>query len=169
MSRYCLLTRGGEPMVWDLDQRRAITNFSRRGWNRTTVGRECWVCAERSLFGRSLRVRRQGDRRRPERSGPSRSTGGNRYRRTSVPVRNAKRRSRDTRRSELMLDARQIKNQDELMLLSRRRNGRRCLQDIFEALKPGIRENEIVALANSDSMRWVPTRSSHQRRLGRAV
>jgi len=50
---------------------------------------------------------------------------------------------------QLMLDARQIKNQDELMLLSQAAamvDG--VYQDIFEALKPGIRENEIVALAN---------------------
>jgi Xaa-Pro dipeptidase len=48
-----------------------------------------------------------------------------------------------------MLDARQIKNQDELMLLSQAAamvDG--VYQDIFEALKPGVRENEIVALAN---------------------
>jgi Xaa-Pro dipeptidase len=42
-----------------------------------------------------------------------------------------------------------IKNQDELMLLSQAAamvDG--VYQDIFEALKPGVRENEIVALAN---------------------
>ena len=50
---------------------------------------------------------------------------------------------------QLMLDARQIKNPDELMLLSQAAamvDG--VYQDIFEALKPGVRENEIVALAN---------------------
>jgi len=50
---------------------------------------------------------------------------------------------------QLMLDARQIKNPDELMLLSQAAamvDG--VYQDIFEVLKPGIRENEIVALAN---------------------
>jgi Xaa-Pro aminopeptidase len=50
---------------------------------------------------------------------------------------------------QLMLDARQIKSLDELMLLSQAAamvDG--VYQDIFEALKPGIRENEIVALAN---------------------
>ncbi|MQA78866.1 MAG: M24 family metallopeptidase [Streptosporangiales bacterium] len=50
---------------------------------------------------------------------------------------------------QLMLDARQIKSGDEIMLLSQA-----CAmvdgvyQDIVEALKPGVRENEIVALAN---------------------
>ncbi|MFJ9175402.1 M24 family metallopeptidase [Streptomyces sp. NPDC102360] len=49
-----------------------------------------------------------------------------------------------------MLDARLIKSQDEIMLLNQA-----CAmvdgvyQDITEALKPGIRENQIVALANN--------------------
>jgi Xaa-Pro aminopeptidase len=50
---------------------------------------------------------------------------------------------------QLMLDARQIKSPDELMLLTQAAamvDG--VYQDIVEALKPGIRENEIVALAN---------------------
>lgn len=50
---------------------------------------------------------------------------------------------------QLMLDARQIKSLDEIMLLNQAAamvDG--VYQDIVEALKPGIRENEIVALAN---------------------
>jgi Xaa-Pro aminopeptidase len=48
-----------------------------------------------------------------------------------------------------MLDARQIKSVDEIMLLTQAAamvDG--VYQDVFEALKPGIRENEIVALVN---------------------
>ena len=48
-----------------------------------------------------------------------------------------------------MLDARQIKSHDEIVLLNQAAamvDG--VYQDIVEALKPGIRENEIVALAN---------------------
>lgn len=48
-----------------------------------------------------------------------------------------------------MLDARVIKNVDEIMLLNQAAamvDG--VYQDIAEALKPGVRENEIVALAN---------------------
>ena len=48
-----------------------------------------------------------------------------------------------------MLDARCIKSQDEIVLLNQAAamvDG--VYQDIVEALKPGIRENEIVALAN---------------------
>jgi Xaa-Pro aminopeptidase len=50
---------------------------------------------------------------------------------------------------QLMLDARQIKSADEITLLTQAAamvDG--VYQDIVEALKPGIRENEIVALAN---------------------
>ena len=50
---------------------------------------------------------------------------------------------------QLMLDARQIKSTDEILLLTQAAamvDG--VYQDIVEALKPGIRENEIVALAN---------------------
>jgi Xaa-Pro aminopeptidase len=48
-----------------------------------------------------------------------------------------------------MLDAREIKSADEIMLLTQAAamvDG--VYQDIVEALKPGIRENEIVALVN---------------------
>jgi Xaa-Pro aminopeptidase len=50
---------------------------------------------------------------------------------------------------QAMLDAREIKSRDEIMLLTTAASmvdG--VYQDIFEALKPGVRENEIVALAN---------------------
>ncbi|PIB02739.1 aminopeptidase [Streptomyces sp. HG99] len=50
---------------------------------------------------------------------------------------------------QVMLDARAIKNADELMLLSQAAamvDG--AYQQISEALKPGVRENDIVALAN---------------------
>jgi Xaa-Pro dipeptidase len=50
---------------------------------------------------------------------------------------------------QVMLEARMLKSQDELTLLNMAAamvDG--VYQDIFEALKPGIRENEIVALAN---------------------
>ena len=50
---------------------------------------------------------------------------------------------------QLMLDARCIKSTDEIILLNQAAamvDG--VYQDIFEALKPGVSENEIVALAN---------------------
>jgi Xaa-Pro aminopeptidase len=51
---------------------------------------------------------------------------------------------------QVMADAREIKSQDEIMLLTQA-----CAmvdgvyQDIFEALKPGVRESDIVALAHA--------------------
>src|SRR6266446_6826497 len=51
---------------------------------------------------------------------------------------------------QVMLEARMLKSQDELTLLNMAAamvDG--VYQDIFEALKPGARENEIVALATS--------------------
>jgi Xaa-Pro dipeptidase len=50
---------------------------------------------------------------------------------------------------QLMLDAREIKSEDEIMLLNQAAamvDG--VYQDIVEVLRPGIRENEIVALVN---------------------
>ncbi|WP_235215217.1 M24 family metallopeptidase [Phaeacidiphilus oryzae] len=50
---------------------------------------------------------------------------------------------------QLMLDAREIKSQDEITLLNQAAamvDG--VYQDVLEALKPGVRENEIVALVN---------------------
>jgi Xaa-Pro aminopeptidase len=50
---------------------------------------------------------------------------------------------------QFLLDARQIKSADEIMLLTQAAamvDG--VYQDIVDVLKPGIRENEIVALAN---------------------
>ena len=49
---------------------------------------------------------------------------------------------------QVMLEAREIKSVDEITLLNMAAAmGDGVYQDIFEALKPGVRENEIVALA----------------------
>jgi len=49
---------------------------------------------------------------------------------------------------QVMLEAREIKSHDELTLLNMAAAmGDGVYQDIFEALKPGVRENEIVAMA----------------------
>ncbi len=50
---------------------------------------------------------------------------------------------------QVMLDARQLKSADEITLLNMAAAmGDGVYQDIAEALKPGVRENEIVALAS---------------------
>jgi len=49
---------------------------------------------------------------------------------------------------QVMLDAREIKSHDEITLLNMAAAmGDGVYQDIFEALKPGVRESEIVAMA----------------------
>ncbi len=49
---------------------------------------------------------------------------------------------------QVMLDAREIKSHDEITLLNMAASmGDGVYQDIYEALKPGVRESEIVALA----------------------
>ena len=49
---------------------------------------------------------------------------------------------------QVMLDARELKSHDEITLLNMAAAmGDGVYQDIFEALKPGVRENEIVAMA----------------------
>lgn len=49
---------------------------------------------------------------------------------------------------QVMLDAREIKSHDEISLLNMAAAmGDGVYQDIFEALKPGVRESEIVAMA----------------------
>ena len=55
---------------------------------------------------------------------------------------------------QVMLDAREIKSIDEITLLNMAAamvDG--VYQDIFEALKPGVRENEIVALRDQAALR----------------
>ena len=55
---------------------------------------------------------------------------------------------------QVMLDAREIKSHDEITLLNMAAAmGDGVYQDIFEALKPGVRENEIVALATDRLIR----------------
>ncbi|HSN42031.1 MAG TPA: M24 family metallopeptidase [Burkholderiales bacterium] len=49
---------------------------------------------------------------------------------------------------QVMLDAREVKSHDEITLLNMAAAmGDGVYQDIFEALKPGVRESEVVALA----------------------
>ena len=49
---------------------------------------------------------------------------------------------------QVMLDAREIKSHDEITLLNMAAAmGDGVYQDIYEQLKPGVRENEIVAMA----------------------
>jgi Xaa-Pro dipeptidase len=150
MTRYCLLTRGGEPMVWDfgsaarhhklfspwlepdncragmLGLRGAIA--PRAGLFESAVKELVGILADQGVLGQPIGI------------DIVELPFLFEMQKAGVEVRDAQ---------QTMLDARQIKSQDELMLLSQAAamvDG--VYQDIFEALKPGVRENEIVALAN---------------------
>jgi Xaa-Pro aminopeptidase len=150
MSRYCLLTRDHEPIIWDfgsaarhhqlfapwlapencrpgmLGLRGAIA--PRAGLFASAVKEIVSILTDHGVAGQPIGIdivelpflfELQG---------------------AGIDVRDAQ---------QTMLDARQIKSHDEIMLLSQAAamvDG--VYQDIFEALKPGVRENEIVALAN---------------------
>ena len=150
MTRYCLLTRGGEPIVWDfgsaarhhklfapwlepdncragmLGLRGAIA--PRAGLFESAVNEIVGLLADHGVLGQPIGI----DIIELPFLAEMQKAG--------VEIRDAQ---------QTMLDARVIKSQDELMLLSQAAamvDG--VYQDIFEALKPGVRENEIVALAN---------------------
>jgi Xaa-Pro aminopeptidase len=150
MTRYCLLTRGGEPIVWDFGSA-ARHHKLFAPWlepdncRAGMLGLRGAIAPRAGLFESAVKeiVGLLGD------AGVLGQPIGIdivelpflfEMQKAGVDVRDAQ---------QTMLDARQIKNQDELMLLSQAAamvDG--VYQDIFEALKPGVRENEIVALAN---------------------
>ena len=150
MTRYCLLTRGGEPIVWDFGSA-ARHHKLFAPWlepdncRAGMLGLRGAIAPRAGLFESAVKeiVGLLGD------AGVLGLPIGLdivelpflfELQKAGVDVRDAQ---------QTMLDARVIKNQDELMLLSQAAamvDG--VYQDIFEALKPGVRENEIVALAN---------------------
>ena len=150
MTRYCLLTRDHDPIVWDfgsavihhqlfspwlepensragmLGLRGAIA--PQAGLFESAVKEIVGILADHGVLGQPIGI----DIVELPFLFEMQSQG--------VEVRDAQ---------QTMLDARQIKSPDEIMLLSQAAamvDG--VYQDIFEALKPGVRENEIVALAN---------------------
>jgi Xaa-Pro dipeptidase len=150
MTRYALLTRGGEPMLWDfgsaarhhrlyspwLDPANCHAGMlGMRGAIAPTAG--LMVDAVRQIKG-ILQDAGLADA--PVGVDIVEPPFLFEMRRQGLNVVDAQ---------QLMLDARQIKSSDEIMLLTQAAamvDG--VYQDIVEALKPGIRENEIVALAN---------------------
>ncbi len=150
MTRYCLLTRGGEPIVWDFGSA-ARHHKLFAPWlepdncRAGMLGLRGAIAPRVGLFESAVKeiVGLLGD------AGVLGQPIGLdivelpflfELQKAGVDVRDAQ---------QTMLDARVIKNPDELMLLSQAAamvDG--VYQDIFEALKPGVRENEIVALAN---------------------
>ena len=150
VARYTLLTRRGEPVVWDFGSAAKhhrlyapwlLTSNSRAGM----LGLRGAVAPDAGLIASAVAeiqdvLRQHGVADMPLGVDIAETPMMLELQRVGIDVRDAQ---------QVMLDARLIKSPDELMLLSTAASmvdG--VYQDITEALKPGVRENQIVALAN---------------------
>jgi Xaa-Pro aminopeptidase len=150
VARYVLLTRGGEPIVWDFGSA-ARHHQLHAPWIRPEnsragmLGLRGAVAPDAGLITRAVaeivsELTAAGVAGMPLGVDIAETPMMLELLRAGVEVRDAQ---------QVMLDARLIKSADEIALLSTAAamvDG--VYQDIAEALKPGIRENEIVALAN---------------------
>jgi Xaa-Pro dipeptidase len=149
-ARYTLLTRTGEPIVWDFGSAAKHHRLyapwinpenSRAGM----LGLRGAVAPDAGLFVSAVaeikaELEAAGVANMPLGVDVTETPMMLELQRVGIDVRDAQ---------QVMLDARLIKSQDELMLLSYAAamvDG--VYQDITTALKPGVRENEIVGLAN---------------------
>ena len=149
-ARYVLLTRGGDPIVWDFGSA-ARHHQLYAPWIRPEnsragmLGLRGAVAPDAGLFVRAVaeiqsELSAAGLAGMPLGVDVAETPMFLELRRVGIEVRDAQ---------QVMLDARLIKSPDEVMLLSTAAamvDG--VYQDIAEALKPGVRENEIVGLAN---------------------
>ncbi len=150
VARYTLLTRTGEPVVWDFGSAAKhhrlyapwlMPENSRAGMLglRGAVAPDAGLIASAVAEIRSILVE-QGVADLPLGVDIAETPMMLELQRVGLDVRDAQ---------QVMLDARLVKSPDEITLLSTAASmvdG--VYQDISEALKPGVRENEIVALAN---------------------
>lgn len=150
VARYVLLTRGGEPIVWDFGSA-ARHHQLHAPWIRPEnsragmLGLRGAVAPDAGLIARAVaeilsELTEAGVAGMPLGVDIAETPMMLELLRAGIEVRDAQ---------QVMLDARLIKSPDEIALLSTAAamvDG--VYQDIAEALKPGIRENEIVALAN---------------------
>jgi Xaa-Pro dipeptidase len=150
MSRYCLLTRDHEPIIWDFGSAARhhqlfapwlVPENCRAGM----LGLRGAIAPRAGLFASAVKeivsiLTDHGVAGQPIGIDIVELPFLFEMQTAGIDIRDAQ---------QTMLDARQIKSPDEIMLLSQAAamvDG--VYQDIFEALKPGVRENEIVALAN---------------------
>jgi Xaa-Pro aminopeptidase len=150
VARYALLTRTGEPVVWDFGSAARHHQLyapwldpanSRAGMLglRGSVAPDAGLIASAVAEIRSMLVE-QGVADLPLGVDIAELPMVLELQRVGLDVRDAQ---------QVMLDAREIKSADEIMLLTQAAamvDG--CYQAIVDVLKPGIRENEVVALAN---------------------
>jgi Xaa-Pro aminopeptidase len=150
VARYTLLTRGGEPIVWDFGSaarhHQLFAPWIRPENSRAgMLGLRGAVAPDAGLIARAVaeiqsELVAAGVAGMPVGVDIAETPMLLELLRVGIDVRDAQ---------QVMLDARLIKSKDEIMLLSTAAamvDG--VYQDISEALKPGVRENEIVALAN---------------------
>ena len=150
VARYALLTRSGEPVVWDFGSA-AKHHQLYAPWIEPTnsragmLGLRGAVAPEAGLITGAVAevqsiLRERGVADLPLGVDIAETPMLLELQRVGIRVCDAQ---------QVMLDARLIKSPDEIALLSTAASmvdG--VYQDISEALKPGVRENEIVALAN---------------------
>jgi Xaa-Pro aminopeptidase len=150
MTRYALLTRGGEPVLWDFGSA-ARHHQLYAPWLRPEncragmLGLRGAIAPDAGLMESAVTqiagmLRDAGVADAPVAVDIVEPPFLHEMQRQGLHVVDAQ---------QLMLDARQIKSPDEIMLLAQAAamvDG--VYQDIVEALKPGVRENEIVALAS---------------------
>jgi Xaa-Pro dipeptidase len=150
VARYALLTRAGEPIVWDFGSAARHHQLYAR-WIRPEnsragmLGLRGAVAPDAGLIARAVaeiqsELAAAGVANMPLGVDIAETPMLLELLRVGIDVRDAQ---------QVMLDARLIKSPDEIALLSTAAamvDG--VYQDIAEALKPGVRENEIVALAN---------------------
>ncbi|MGH6653783.1 MAG: M24 family metallopeptidase, partial [Actinocrinis sp.] len=150
VARYALLTRTGEPVVWDFGSAARHHQLyapwldpanSRAGMLglRGSVAPDAGLSARAVAEVHSMLVE-QGVAQLPLGVDIAELPMVLELQRVGLDVRDAQ---------QVMLDARELKSADEIMLLTQAAamvDG--VYQTIVDALKPGIRENEVVALAN---------------------
>ena len=150
MTRYCLLPRGGEPILWDFGSAARHHQLfapwlAKENCRAGMLGMRGAIAPSAGLFESAVReivglLSDAGVLDQPVGLDIVELPFLFELERHGVQVRDAQ---------QIMLDARQIKSPDELTLLSQAAamvDG--VYQDVFDALKPGVRENEMVALVN---------------------
>ena len=150
MERWALLTRTGEPWIWDFGSA-ARVHTMHSPWLESghSVGGNTGLAGsigpESGLVTRAVReicdvLRDEGVAGMPLGVDMAEAEMYLELVKAGIDVRNGQ---------QVMLKAREIKSADEIMLLTQASamvDG--VYHDIFEALKPGVRESDIVALAN---------------------
>ena len=149
LIRYCLLTGNGDPYVWDFGSaarhhRLYCPWLPTNHWRAGNPGMRGAIHPKVGLFEAAAKeikaiLDEEGVGRMPLGVDVVEPLFLFALQKLGIEVRDCQ---------QMMLDAREIKSHDEITLLNTAASmGDGVYQDIFEALKPGIRENEVVALA----------------------